>query len=118
MQGCGLLQRVFLVREGQNTAFYQNRNSSTGSSVKQRGERPNLIMDHRLLSMPLIERRAVPGQALRTRPMSLFGLVLLNSLRLREGEGTYFTGLLLGRLITCHTSRGAIADLYLLDGAA
>ena len=23
-----------------------------------------------------------------------------------------------GRLITCHTSRGVIVDLYLLDGAA
>jgi hypothetical protein len=33
MRGCGLRRRVFLVREGQNTASYQNRNSSTGSSV-------------------------------------------------------------------------------------
>jgi hypothetical protein len=43
---------------------------------------------------------------------------LLNILRARQGESTYFTRLPPGRLITCHTSRGAIVDLYLLDGAA
>ena len=46
------------------------------------------------------------------------GFVLLNGLRPREGEKTYFTRLPPGRLITCHTSRGVIVELYLLDGAA
>jgi hypothetical protein len=108
MQGCGLLQRVFLVREGQNTAFSKQKfidglQREAARRTTEFDYGPSIALDAiDVNGAPYLVKPFEPG------PCLLFGLVLLNSLRVREGEGTYFTGLSLGRLITCHTSRGAI----------
>jgi hypothetical protein len=117
MQGCELLQRVFLVREGPEYRILPKQKFIDGlerEAARRKAEfdyGPSIALDAiDVNGAPYLVKPFEPG------PCLLFGLVLLNSLRVREGEGTYFTGLSLGRLITPREVR--LSDFYLLDGAA